>query len=129
PRPLPAPGGADPPPPPTDQPIRAARATAPPRRPSPPPPLVDSRLPPPPPAAPAAPPVSEGGPLPAGSGNAAARTGLRAKMRRVALVASLPGLLALGLVAYGPLHAFRSAVHPARPSPPLLRPVDDGLVS
>ena len=50
-------------------------------------------------------------------------------MRRVALVAALPGLLALGLVAYGPLHAFRSAVHPARPSPPLLRPVDDGLVS
>jgi hypothetical protein len=72
----------------------------------------------------------EGAALPAGSGNAAAR-GLRAKVRRVALVATLPGLLAMGLVAYGPLHAFRSAAHPARPvpTPPMLRSVGDGLAS
>ena len=75
--------------------------------------------------------ASEGGPLPAGSGNAAPGRGLRAKVRRVALVAALPGLLAMGLVAYGPLHAFRSAGHPASPAPtpPLLRSVGDGLTS
>jgi hypothetical protein len=51
-------------------------------------------------------------------------------VRRVALAAALPGLVAMGLVAYGPLHAFRSAAHPARPAtPPLLRSVGEGLAS
>ncbi|HMC05659.1 MAG TPA: serine/threonine-protein kinase, partial [Actinomycetota bacterium] len=129
PRPGPPPDVADPAIATMLQAIRRGLAIDPARRPSSAASLVESLRPAPPPAAPAASPVSEGGLLSAGSGNAAARTGLRAKMRRVALVAALPGLLALGLVAYGPLHAFRSAVHPARPSPPLLRPVDDGLVS
>ena len=64
------------------------------------------------------------------AGTEDARRGLRAKMRRVAVVAALPGLLAMGLVAYGPLHAFRSAgpAHPA-PTPPMLRSVGDGLAS
>ena len=86
-----------------------------------------------PPAGSSASEASEGGAVPAGSGNAAARGGLRAKVRRVALVAALPGLLAMGLVAYGPLHAFRPAAHPARlapaPAPPMLRSVGDGLAS
>jgi hypothetical protein len=68
-------------------------------------------------------------PPPAGGGGAAARSGLGAKVRRIALVAAMPGLLAMGLVAYGPLHAFRSAAHPASPAPPLLRSVGDGLAS
>ena len=68
-------------------------------------------------------------PLPAGSGNAAARRGLRGKLRRIALVAAMPGLLAMGLVASGPLHAFRPAAPAARPAPPLLRSVGDGLAS
>jgi eukaryotic-like serine/threonine-protein kinase len=70
-------------------------------------------------------------PLPAGSADAAARRGLRAKLRRIALVAAMPGLLAVCLVALGPLHAFRPAPHAARPAPTplLLRSVGDGLAS
>jgi len=51
--------------------------------------------------------------------------------RRIALVAAMPGLLAMGLIASGPLHAFRPAAHAARPAPvpPLLRSVGDGLAS
>jgi hypothetical protein len=59
---------------------------------------------------------------------------LRAKRRRFALAAALPGLLAAGLLAFGPLHAFRSEGRPARAVPqpaatPLLRSVGEGLAS
>jgi hypothetical protein len=59
---------------------------------------------------------------------------LRAKRRRFALAAALPGLLAVGLLAFGPLHAFRSGGRPARAVPqpaatPLLRSVGEGLAS
>jgi hypothetical protein len=64
------------------------------------------------------------------------RRGLRGRLRRIAVAAALPGLLAAGLVAYGPLHAFRSGPHraassarPAPSAPPLLRSVGDGLAS
>jgi serine/threonine protein kinase len=58
----------------------------------------------------------------------------RARRRRLALAAALPGLLAIGLLAYGPLHAFRSGARPARRAPqpaatPLLRSVGEGLAS
>ena len=113
--------------------IRRGLAIDPARRPASAASLVESLRPERPIAPPTGSSVSEGGPFPppAGSGNAGAGRGLRAKVRRVALVAALPGLLAMGLVAYGPLHAFRSAAHPARPAPtpPLLRSVGDGLAS
>jgi hypothetical protein len=66
-----------------------------------------------------------------GSGSPPAPGGrLRAKRRRFALAAALPGLLAISLLAYGPLHAFRSGARPARAAAtPLLRPVGEGLAS
>jgi predicted Ser/Thr protein kinase len=72
-------------------------------------------------------------PGPAQGGNAPAGRGVGTRLRWLALLGAFSTLLAGGLVAFGPLHAFRSGVHPARtPSQPataLLRPVGDGLAS
>ncbi|MCW3036680.1 MAG: protein kinase [Actinobacteria bacterium] len=68
---------------------------------------------------------------PSGSSAPSGRPGAR---RRLAVAAALPGLLAVALLAFGPLHAFRSGGRPARAVPqpaatPLLRSVGEGLAS
>jgi hypothetical protein len=68
------------------------------------------------------------------SGSSATGGRLRGRRRRFAVAAALPGLLTMGLLAFGPLHAFRSGARPARAAPqpaatPLLRSVGEGLES